>query len=227
MHAHRLACTIFARAHLRAQKFRDMLLHALKMWKNVIFGVTWWNEHFFKACSNISRNFCARKCAPIDAHAKTKHFSYLHRPHNFKTHASMTMQSFAKIFKNGTPPRTFEPPWTQHARYFCYGCPTNAPTVVHCCSATVVETVVATPLNAWIFWEGHITTERILYTDEGGKRLMERIPIERSEGENSSRIPKSPSHNNVGAQTGVLHSIHITTHNLKDMWIFCIMKLVA
>ena len=65
--------------------------------------------HIFKAYSNMSRNFGARKCAPIDAHAKTKHFLYLHRPHNFKTHASMTMQSFAKIFKNGTP-RTFEPP---------------------------------------------------------------------------------------------------------------------
>ena len=60
--------------------------------------------HIFKAYSNMSRNFGARKCAPIDAHAKTKPFLYLHRPHNFKTHASMTMQSFAKIFKNGNPP---------------------------------------------------------------------------------------------------------------------------
>ena len=66
--------------------------------------------HIFEACSNMSRNFCARKCAPIDAHAKTKHFSYLHRPHNFKTHASMTMQSFEKIFKNRPLPSTFEPP---------------------------------------------------------------------------------------------------------------------
>ena len=30
-----------------------------------------------------------------------------------ETHASMTMQSFAKIFKKGLS-RTFEPPWTQH-----------------------------------------------------------------------------------------------------------------
>ena len=44
LHAHRLARTICARAHLRAQKFRDMLPHALKMCQNVIFGVAWWNE---------------------------------------------------------------------------------------------------------------------------------------------------------------------------------------
>ena len=30
--------------YARAPKFRDMLLYALKMWKNVIFGVAWWNE---------------------------------------------------------------------------------------------------------------------------------------------------------------------------------------
>ena len=67
-------------------------------------------------CLEISACASARPrtyWAPIDAHAKTKHFSYLHRPHNFKIHASLHMQSFEKFFKNG-PPCTFEPPWTQH-----------------------------------------------------------------------------------------------------------------
>lgn len=93
--------------------------------------------------------------------------------------------------------------------------------------AQLVEMVVATALHVCIVREGQIITERILYTYEGGGRLMQRTPIEQSEGNNSSRIQKKTSHNDVGAQKRVVHSTHTTTHNQKGVCVqSCIMKLV-
>ena len=81
----------------------------------------------------------------------------------------------------------------------------------------LVEMVVATALHVCIVREGQIITERILYIYEGGGRPMQRMPIEQSEGNNSSRIQKNPSHNNVGAPKRVVHSTHITTHNQRGV----------
>ena len=93
--------------------------------------------------------------------------------------------------------------------------------------AQLVEMVVATALHVCIVREGQIITERILYTYEGGGRLMQRMPIEQSEGNNSSRIQKKTSHNDVGAQKRVVHSTYTTTHNQKGVCVqSCIMKLV-
>ena len=47
--------------------------------------------------------------------------------------------------------------------------------------AQLVEMVVATALHVCIVREDQIITERILYTYEGGGRLMQRTPIEQSE----------------------------------------------
>ena len=79
--------------------------------------------------------------------------------------------------------------------------------------AQLAEMVVATALHVCIVREGQIITERILYTYEGGGRLMQRTLIEQSEGNNSSRIQQETSQNNVRTPKRVVHSTHITAHN--------------
>ena len=81
----------------------------------------------------------------------------------------------------------------------------------------LVEIVVTTALHVCIVREGQIITERILYINEDGGRPMQRMLIEQSEGDKSSRIHKKTSHNNVGVPKRVVHSTHITTHNQRGV----------
>jgi len=81
----------------------------------------------------------------------------------------------------------------------------------------LVEMVVVTALHVCIVREGQITTERILYTDEGGGRLMQRMPFEQSGGKNSSRIQKKNKSQQRWGSKRVVHSTDITAHNKKDV----------
>ena len=90
MHAHRLARTICARAHLRAQKFLATLLHSEKLRKIPKFVVIWWNQ-----------------CARANARAPKKLldsnwwwfidcFYFLYHVRNFKTREDIECRTLVK-----------------------------------------------------------------------------------------------------------------------------------
>ena len=77
--------------------------------------------------------------------------------------------------------------------------------------AQLVEMVVATALHVCIVREGQIITERILYTYEGGGRLMQRTPIEQSEGKQFKDPKKPKSQRRRGSKKGCSLNPHHNT----------------
>ena len=110
-------------------------------------------------------------------------------------------------------------------RYFCYGCSADAPTVVHCCSASRDD-------NRDCLARLHrsrkpdYNAEDTIY--ERRRRASDAKDADRAKRRKQQfKDPKKTSHNDVGAQKRVVHSTHTTTHNQKGVCVqSCIMKLV-
>ena len=96
-------------------------------------------------------------------------------------------------------------------RYFCYSCSADAPTVLHCCSASrdgSRDCFARLHRSRRTDYNGEDT----IYTDEGGGRLIQRMQIEQSGGKNSSRIQKqNKSQQRRGSKKGCSLNPHHNT----------------